>query len=103
MANEVAELLAKIKPALDAARKVADQAEGAVVKLNGTLLGEISTHIPVAGPYISDVVAAASALDALIDAIDGIVDADAAPPPPPLANAVAAAAVDAAAQTPVSK
>lgn len=83
------ELMNKIKPAIDKARAVADQADTAVLKLDGSVLGDLVAHFPIVGPYVQTVVSAAGALRALIDALDGIVNAEAAPavtPEPPQAS-----------------
>jgi hypothetical protein len=72
-------LLLKIKPVLDKARAVCDQVDAAILKLDGTLVGKIVSHFPEVGSAVGIVVDAAGVLAELVDAIDGVVDANTAP------------------------
>lgn len=69
--NDVQALVAKLRPTLDEARKVADTAISAVNSLENSLFGTIIAKLP----YIGDVLVAAQALDALLDSIDNTIDA----------------------------
>lgn len=71
----IQKFLIGLQPTLDKARKIADEATGAIDKLEGSFLG----HIIGALPWVGAVVSAANVLDELIDAVDTTVDSFANP------------------------
>jgi hypothetical protein len=80
MTAELQKLLDAIKPELDKVRAVADKADDAVAELDASVIGKIVSHLPgEVGTAVQTVVEGAEALRSLIDAIDGVIDAYAAP------------------------
>lgn len=78
-APNITALIADIKKPLDEARAIADKIDATINGLSTNLLGKIIDHLPGVGDWIAAGTTAAAALDALIDALDGVVDAYAAP------------------------
>jgi hypothetical protein len=78
-APNIPELLAKIKAPVDQARAIADKVDAAMLALEKNWLGKVIEHLPGLASWVSAGEAAVAGLHALIDAIDGVVDAYAAP------------------------
>jgi len=78
-APNIPALIADIKKPLDEARAVADKIDATINGLSTNFLGKIIDHLPGVGDWIAAGTTAAAALDALIDALDGVVDAYSAP------------------------
>jgi len=87
--SDLPSFLQSIKPTVDKVRAVADQIDKVLNDFDGSFLAKLVEKIPVVSEAVGVVVAAGAVLDELIDAVDGVVDANAAPaqtPPPPQAS-----------------
>ena len=76
---DVDALLLKVKPSLDKARTISDSIESAIAKIQGSFLMKMAEDLPALGAAINVVITAAAILDEVVDALDGIVDANADP------------------------